>query len=330
MAQSIPFGARSTADQVLAGIDLTRRRMVVTGCRGGTGLEMMKALAANGAHVIGLARTFEDAQAACHAAGAASTPIGCDLADFASIDAAADSICSLPGPLDAVITTAERADLPVLTRHDGIEMQLIVEYIGHFALVNRLADRVRGNGGRIVIASDDVSMNRLPTESASLDDLDGRHVHEPLVPYGRAGSPNAIYAKELARRLAPRGVSVNAWGPPSARGAKLNGGWSQGRAQIRAQRVLYPFARLFMKSAAQRAATAALLAASPLVAGISGEYWSNCRITHGNPRLADEVLAKRLWDTSEQIVAAIGAANVSRTAPGCDPRRLAMHPSLRG
>ena len=51
--------------------------------------------------------------------------------------------------------------------------------------------------------------------------------------------------------------------------------------------------------------------------------------THGT-FVADEVLAKRLWDTSEQIVAAIGAANVSRTAPGCDPRRLAMHPSLRG
>jgi len=323
MAQSIPFGARSTADQVLAGIDLTRRRMVVTGCHRGTGLEMMKALAANGAHVIGLARTLEDARAACHAAGAASTPIACDLADFASIDAAADSICGLPGPLDAVITTAEHADLPVLTRRDGIEIQLIAEYIGHFALVNRLADRVRGNGGRIVIASNDVNMNHLPTESVSLDDLDGRHVHEPLVPYGRAGSPNAIYAKELARRLAPRGVSVNAWGPPSVRGAKLNGGW----AQIRAQRLFYPFARLFMKSAGQRAATAALLAASPLVAGISGEYWSNCRITRGNPRLADEVLAKRLWDTSEQIVAAIGAANVSRAAPGCDPRRLAMHPS---
>src|SRR5258707_8041724 len=76
-----------------------------------------------------------------------------------------------------------------------------------------------------------------------------------------------------------------------------------------AQRLIHPVARLFMKSAAQSAATAALLAASPLAAGISGEYWSNCQIARGNPLLADEVLAKRFWDTSEQIVAAISAAH---------------------
>jgi WW domain-containing oxidoreductase len=64
-----------------------------------------------------------------------------------------------------------------------------------------------------------------------------------------------------------------------------------------------------MKSAAQRAATAVLLAASPLVTGISGEYWSNCQISRGNPLLADEVLAKRYWESSEQIVAAVRAAH---------------------
>ncbi len=69
MSRSIPFGARLTADQVLAGVDLTRKRMVVTGCMSGIGLETMKALVANGAHVIGLARTLDDARAACNAAG---------------------------------------------------------------------------------------------------------------------------------------------------------------------------------------------------------------------------------------------------------------------
>jgi WW domain-containing oxidoreductase len=68
MSQSIPFGARLTADQVLAGVDLTRKRMVVTGCASGIGLETM-ALVTNGAHVIGLARTLDDARAACNAAG---------------------------------------------------------------------------------------------------------------------------------------------------------------------------------------------------------------------------------------------------------------------
>jgi WW domain-containing oxidoreductase len=317
MTQSIPFGARSTADHVLAGVDLTRKRMVVTGCHSGIGLETMKALVANGAHVIGLARTLEDARAACNAAGTSSTPVACDLSDFASIDSAADSIFDLPGPLDAIITNAEPADPAVLTTRHGAELQSIVEYIGHFALVNRLADRVRGHTGRIVMVSSDMTMNHPPSESVTLDNLDDRQVYEPLLSYGQAKSADAIYAKELSRRLAPRGVSVNSWGSASIRGARLSQhqGW--------AQRLIHPVARLFMKSAAQRAATAALLAASPLVAGISGEYWSNCQITRGNPLLADEVLAKRLWETSVQIVTAIRAAHEMAPQAGNGPVYMA-------
>src|ERR1700693_1647515 len=149
MARSIPFGARSTADQVLAGVDLTRKRIVVTGCESGIGLETMKALAANGAHVIGLARTIDDARAACNATDTSSTPIACDLTDCVSIDSAVDSICDLAGPLDAIITNTDLADSPVPTRTYGIELQTILEYIGHFALVNRLSHRVRGNGGAV-------------------------------------------------------------------------------------------------------------------------------------------------------------------------------------
>jgi WW domain-containing oxidoreductase len=301
MAQSIPFGARSTADQVLAGVDLTRKRMVVTGCESGIGIETMKALAANGAHVIGLARTIDDARAACNAADTSSTPIACDLTDCASIDSAADSICDLAGPLDAIITNTELAYPPVPTGRYDIELQAIVEYIGHFALVNRLSHRVRSNGGRIVLASSDVSVNHAPTAAITLHNPLDRHFYERLLSYGQAKSANAIYAKQLSRRLAQRSVAVNSCDSGSIRGASLD------RHQGRARRLIYRVARLFMKSAAQRAATAALLAATPLAAGISGEHWSRCQITHGNPLLADEVLIKRFWETSEQIVTAIRA-----------------------
>jgi WW domain-containing oxidoreductase len=302
MAQVIPFGARSTADQVLAGVDLTRKRMVVTGCHCGIGLETMKALAANGAHVIGLARTLEEARAACNAAGSASTPIACDLTDFASVDSAADSICALPGPLDAIIAHTERVDFPVPTRRYGIDLQFVVEYIGHFALVNRLTHRVRSNSGRIVMVSGDVTMDHPPAEAATLDELDDPHLYAPLMSFGHGKSGNAIYAKELSRRLAPRGVSVNSWDSGSVR-ARLS------RHQGRARRLIHSVARLFMKSDAKRAATAALLAASPLVAGISGENWANCQIIHGDPLLADEILAKRFWEASEQVVTAIRTAH---------------------
>jgi NAD(P)-dependent dehydrogenase (short-subunit alcohol dehydrogenase family) len=313
MTQSIPFGARSTADRVLAGVDLTRKRIVVTGCHRGIGLETMKALVANGAHVIGLAPTLEDARAACKAAGTSSTPIACDLADFDSIDSAAESIRDFPGPLDAIITNTECADPSVPTNRYGIELQSIAEYIAHFSLINRLADRVRSNSGRIVMVSSDAAMTHAPTEAVMLDDFDDRHVYEPLVSSGQAKSANAIYAKALSRRLAPRGVSVNSWDSGSVRGARRNNrqGW--------ARRLIHPVARLLMRSSAQRAATAALLAASPLVAGISGEYWSNCQIIDGNPLLGDEILAKRLWETSEQTVASIRADHRNHALNGIGP-----------
>ena len=327
MTQSNPFGARSTADQVLAGVDLTRKRMVVTGCRSGIGLETMKALVANGAHVIGLAQTLEDARAACDAAGNWSTPIACDFADFDSIGSAADSICDLPGPLDAIITTTELANFSGRKGHCDIELQSIVEYIGHFALVNRLAERVRNNGGRIVMVCGDVIANRAPADEAARGDLGSRHVYEPLVSGGRAKSAHAIYAKELSRRLAARGVLVNLFDAGIIRAAGLDedAGWTR-----RMIALIALIARPFTKSAAERAATAALLAASPQVAGISGENWSNCRISPADPLLTDEIVAKRLWDTSEQIVFAIRAANRIGLQGAAQERAAADRRSLIG
>jgi WW domain-containing oxidoreductase len=324
MTQSNPFGARSTADQVLAGVDLTRKRMVVIGCRSDIGLETMKALVANGAHVIGLAQTLEDARAACDAAGNWSTPIACDFADFDSIGSAADSICDLPGPLDAIITTTELANLSGRKGHCDIELNSIVEYIGHFALVNRLAERVRNNSGRIVMVCGDVIVNRAPADEAARDDLGSRHFYEPLVSGGRAKSVHTTYAKELSRRLAARGVLVNSFDAGIIRAAGLDedAGWTR--------RMMALIARLFTKSAAQRAATAALLAASPQIAGISGENWSNCRMSPADPLLTDEIVAKRLWDTSEQIVFAIRAANRIGLQGAAQGRAAADRHSLIG
>jgi len=302
MAQSIPFGARSTADQVLAGIDLTRKRIVVTGCNSGIGFETMNALVANGAHVIGLARTRDSALAACRAAGPSATPIACDLTDLESVEAAADSILRLPGPLDAVIANAGIANLPTLQTRYGIELQFLVNHIAHFALVNRLADSVRSGTGRIVIVSSDASIKQAPAEGVWFDNLDGQRFYDPFAFYGQAKLAAALYARELSYRLAPRGVSVNSLHPGCTRGTGFH------RYRNFTRRLRHRVARLFMKSPAQGAATQTLLAASPSVGGITGEYWSDCQIAQGNPLLADAGLTRRLWETSERILSSITAA----------------------
>src|SRR6202166_801602 len=114
MVNSTPFGARSTADHVLAGIDLTGRRFVVTGCNSGIGFETMNSLAANGAHVLGLAKSWSAAREACARVGPACTAVACDLSDLDCVADAAGAIRALNAPVDAVIANAGTAYLPTL------------------------------------------------------------------------------------------------------------------------------------------------------------------------------------------------------------------------
>jgi WW domain-containing oxidoreductase len=287
MTKSVQFGRRSTADQVLAGIDLSGKRIVVTGCNTGLGLATMNAFAANGATVIGLARTIHAATAACAQASPLCIPIACDLSDLESVAAAVRTIHGTAGPLDAIVANAGVANLPSLDTRYGVEMHFVANHIGHFALVNGLAELLRDVTGRVVMVSGDAGISLAPLEGIMFDNLDGHRFYEPSIFYGQSKLANALYAKELSRRLSGRGIAVNAVDPGAAR-TRINRGY---------------FARLFAKSAAQAAATQALLAASPQASGITGQYWSNCKVSHGSPLLEDTVLARRLWDVSEEIVA---------------------------
>jgi WW domain-containing oxidoreductase len=297
MAKTISFGARSTADQVLAGIDLTGKRIVVTGCNSGIGFETMSALSANGAHVIGLARSLQDARNACSQVGPSSTPVACDLADLDSVAAAADTIRRLQGPLDAIVANAGIANLPTLHTRYGVELQFLVNHIGHFSLVNELSGRLRDGTGRIVIVSSSASINQVPAEGIMFDNLDGHRFYEPFMFYGQSKLANGLFAKELSRRLSARGIAVNSLHPGATRGTGLN------KSAALPAKIALSAARLFMKSAARGAATQALLAANPSVSGITGEFWSNCQIAKGNSLLQDAGLAKRLWEVSDDIVA---------------------------
>ncbi len=204
MVKSNPFGARSTADKVLAGIDLTGKRMVVTGCNSGIGFETMSALSANGAQVFGLARSLRDAEIACAKAGPSCTPVACDLADLDSVAAAGGAIRALQIPLDAVVANAGIANLPTLQTRYGVEMQFLVNHIGHFALVNELSGLVRDGTGRIVIVSSSASINQAPAEGIMFDNLDGlnKHLSLPL--------KVALSAAQWFMKSAPRGAATQA------------------------------------------------------------------------------------------------------------------------
>jgi WW domain-containing oxidoreductase len=286
MTKSISFGRRSTADQVLAGIDLTGKHFIVTGCNSGLGYETLNAFAANGAAVIGLARTLDAASRACAQAGPACIPVACDLSNLDSIAAALDVIRGLAIPLDAVVANAAAAIPPSLETRYGIEKQFLTNHVGHFMLVNGVANLLRDGTARVVVVSGAASTRQSPSKGILFDNLDGHQFYDPSIFYAQSKLANALYAMELSRRVAARRIAVNVAVPGAA------------RAGIRAGL----FMRLFAKTGAQAAATQALLAASPEAAGITGECWSNCKIHQGNALLQDAALARRLWDVSQEIL----------------------------
>ena len=295
MSPSNPFGARSTADQVLAGIDLSGRRFAVTGCNSGIGFEIMNALAANGAEVIGLARTLDAASAACKLAGPSCSPLACDLADLRSVSSAVESIHALAVPLDCIVANAAIANLPRLQTRYGVELQFAVNHLGHFALVNGLIDVVRNGTGRIVVVTSKAA-RRAATANLLLDNLDGHRTYAPQAFYDQSKIAQAVYAKELSRRVAGREIMVNSVYPGTTRGTGID--------RHHTRPLLPPIAKLFRRDVRRGAATPALLAASPQVAGISGEFWTDCRIAQSHRLLSDADLARHLWDISERIVEA--------------------------
>ena len=213
MASSIPHGARSTANQVLAGVDLTRRWILITGCDEEIGFETMNALVANGAHVFGLASSLASAKNACDRIGPRATPVACDLTDLDSVGAAAETIRGLQVSLDAIITNAEVSMPAALRRRYGVELQFLANHIGHFALVNQLLDVVRNGTGRIVIASSSASFIEAPADGIMFDNLDGGRFYDPRTFYGQSKFAVALYAKELSRRLQRRAITVNSLHP---------------------------------------------------------------------------------------------------------------------
>ena len=297
MPKANPFGAQSTADQVIAGIDLTGKHIVVTGCNSGIGFATMSALAANGAHVIGLARSIDLARAACARAAPSSTAVACDLADFRSIGAAVGKIRELGVPLDAIVANAGIAHFPGLETRYGVEMHFLTNYLGHFVLVNALVDSVRNGVGRIVIVGADVRKQREPEAGIMFDNLDGGKFYRPAAFYRQSKFANALYAKHLSQRLSGRSICVNSLHPGTTRGTRLH------RHASLPARIVLSAAQVLQRNVEHGAATQTLLAASPRVAGISGQHWMNCAIAKGHPMYQDAELARRLWTVSVDVVA---------------------------
>jgi NAD(P)-dependent dehydrogenase (short-subunit alcohol dehydrogenase family) len=137
------FNARSTAEQVTEGLDLSGKVAVVTGISSGLGFETMRVLCLRRARVIGLARNPEKAREACGRVAGETMPVTCDLSDWASVLAAALVIREMDCPVDVLLCNAGTIATRKITRAHGLEMQFATNHMGHFILSYHLMDRLR-------------------------------------------------------------------------------------------------------------------------------------------------------------------------------------------
>ncbi|MBM0224646.1 MULTISPECIES: SDR family NAD(P)-dependent oxidoreductase [Micromonospora] len=309
-----PFTARATAAEILDGVDLTGRRMIVTGGASGIGAETVRALARAGAEVTVATRDPDRAAGLVEefaGPGAGSVRAAAlDLADLTSVDA---FVAGWQGPLHALVANAGIMAVPDrrLTA-EGWEIQLATNYLGHFALVRGLHDRLRAAGSaRVVVVSSGAQLRA----GVDFDDPQfARRPYDPWTAYSQSKTAGVLLVVGIARRWAADGITANALAPgyihTNLQRHLDDDTMRAFGAMDEAGNLITPS---YYKSPAQGAATSVLLAASPLLEGVTGRYFEDnqeAEVVPGGPDPAagvaehavDPVAADWLWAYAEQVL----------------------------
>lgn len=304
-----PFGYRSTAGEVIDGIDLSGRCVVVTGGYSGIGTETVRAIAAAGAQVIVGARRTGQAHDVLDALDGDIAILPLDLADPASIDAFAEAVAGRTDTIDILINNAAIMASPLGRDARGYEMQFATNHLGHFQLTARLWSLLLAGGGARVVALSSIG-HRL--HGLDLDDPHfERRDYDKWLAYGQAKSANALFALQLDKLGESRGVRAFAVHPggiatPLQRHLTMEEqramGWYDEDGNVHEA----------FKSTEEGAATTVWCAVSPLLEGKGGVYCEDCEVAVAAdpekpraggyyPHIRDENLAGKLWTKSEAM-----------------------------
>lgn len=307
----IPFGRESTALDVVKGLDLTGQVAIVTGGASGIGVETARALAQAGAAVtIAVRDSAAGKRVAADIAASTGNPAvsveTLDLMDRGSID---KFIGRWKGPLNVLVNNAGIMATPFKLTGEGYESQFATNHLGHFALTLGLHEALtQAHGARVVVVS---SAGHLRSPVVFDDIHFQRRPYDPFLAYGQSKTATILFAVEAARRWGAQKITVNALMPGAVR--------TEGVANL--QLTPEQVARQsegrnwYWKSPPQGAATSVLLAASPLVQGVTGHYFEDCQEAElnvpGQPSgvaayALDPESASRLWQISVEAMGLSG------------------------
>ncbi len=290
-----PFGAKSTAEEVTAGIDLSGKTALITGANSGLGYETMRVLAMHGAHVLCAARTIEKAEEACASIQGRTTPVAIELTDFPSIVAGTDAVRAMGMAIDMLILNAGIMALPELEQVNGLEKQFVTNHLGHFIVGNRLLPQVQAaTQGRVVVLSSN-GYQWAPKSGIEFDNLSGERDYDPNKMYGQSKLANYLYVRELAKKLASTPTTANAVHP----GIIMT---NLGRSFPEWKRAAgHLIGWTFMKSIGAGAATTCYVATAPALATVSGYYFADCNPESPGGNMENDALAAKLWTVSEEL-----------------------------
>ncbi|MEA3206605.1 MAG: hypothetical protein QOG92_2321 [Verrucomicrobiota bacterium] len=317
------FSATSTTDDVLSGVNLQGKRILVTGVSAGLGVETARSLAAHGAHVVGAARDLIKAEGATAQVRTEAAKNGgnfelveLDLASLKSVRACADQLVAKGEPFDVIIANAGVMATPFGHTADGFETQFGTNHLGHFVLVNRIAS-LMGAGSRLInLSSSGHRFSNVDLEDPGFQ----RTPYEPFVAYGRSKTANILFAVGFDERGRERGVRASAVHPGGIQtelGRHLNQDQLQSMVeQMNKQLAAEGKAPFQWKTIPQGAATSVWAGVVAPADEVGGQYCENCHVGHV---VADDVIisaisegvrgyaldsrnAAALWKKSEEMV----------------------------
>jgi NAD(P)-dependent dehydrogenase (short-subunit alcohol dehydrogenase family) len=317
------FGATSTTEDVLSGVSLRGKRILVTGVSAGIGVETARSLAAHGAHVVGAARDLKKAEAAtaqvrkdAEGRGGSFELVALDLASLKSVRACADELLKKTEPFDVVIANAGVMATPFGNTLDGFETQFGTNHLGHFVLVNRIESLIRAGGRLINLSSAGHRFSNVDLQDPNFE----RTPYDPWVAYGRSKTANILFSVGFDKRHRGRGVraaAVHPGGIQTELGRHIGADEIQKLVdRINAQSAAEGKEPFQWKTIPQGAATSVWTGVVAPADEIGARYCENCHVGNIVPEdvaiirgsegvrayAVDPTNAEALWKKSEEMV----------------------------